>query len=83
MPSNRRRDIPRSSKRAMFHALSVPTHHAPLHRKHVRLFVCRQRRMTSGADRGTARRGQRHAGREFAQTGEHERGNEDQADDES
>ena len=67
----------------MLHALSIPTHDAPLHREHVRLFIFRQRRVTSGADRGAAGRRQRHAGREFPQAGEDEGGDEDQADDES
>lgn len=82
-PNNRRRNIPRSGKRAMSHILSVLAHHTPLDRKHVSLFIFRKRRMTSSADRSTASRRQRHTGRKFAQAEEQEGGNENQADSES
>lgn len=79
-PHDRRRNIPRSSERAMAHTFSVFTYHAPLNWKPVSLFIFRERRVTSSADCSTTRRRQRHAGHGFLRAEDQEGENEDQAD---
>lgn len=82
-PNHRRCNIPRGSKGAMSHTLSVLTHHAPLDWKSISLFIFWERRVTSSADRSATSRRQRHAGWELSQSKEQEDGDKDQANNES